>query len=193
MIASARRFCEPLKMWKPTNSSGSAPMSREHLRHALGIDAELLRSAAHLHARGLQLEIGIDAHGDARPHAAARARARRAAHLALGLDVDRRCRRRRRARAPHRVLPGPGEADRRPVQCRLASATSQLADGGDVEAVDQAAHVSHDRRHRIRLDRVVQMRRRRAAPRAAPATLRVMTRAVVGIERRAADLRRDRR
>ena len=47
----------------------------EHLRHALGIDAELLRAAAHLHARGLELEIRIHAHRDARTLAAASASA----------------------------------------------------------------------------------------------------------------------
>src|SRR6185437_13535343 len=38
----------------------------QYLRDALGIDAELLRATAHLHARGLELEVRVDADRDPR-------------------------------------------------------------------------------------------------------------------------------
>ena len=65
-IAAARRFCEPLKMWKPSNASPRLAYLRERLRHLLGVDAELLRPAAHLHSGGLELEVGVDADRDTR-------------------------------------------------------------------------------------------------------------------------------
>ena len=47
----------------------SQPSSREQRRDALGVDAELLGTAAHPHARALDLEVGVDAHGDPRSDA----------------------------------------------------------------------------------------------------------------------------
>ena len=55
------------------------PDPREHRGHALGIDAELLGTAAHLHARALQLEVGVDPHRHARARAVARAESRQCA------------------------------------------------------------------------------------------------------------------
>ena len=63
----------------------------------------------------------------------------------------------------------------------------QLAAGGDVDAVDQAGHVLHQRRHRVGLHRVVQLDL--AAGRCARSWAHALRqqRAVVGVERRAAD------
>ena len=60
----------------------------EHCRHALGIDAELLGTPAHFHARAFQLEVGIDPHRHTRAHAHAGAGRGNAFHLALGFKVD---------------------------------------------------------------------------------------------------------
>src|SRR3712207_7638233 len=48
-----------------------------------GVDPELLRSAAHLHARGFQLEIRIDAYRDARAYAEALSARLRGGELGL--------------------------------------------------------------------------------------------------------------
>ena len=76
-------------MWKPQNSSGEPASVPQHGGHALGVDAELLRAAAHLHAGRLELEIGI--HADRDRAAACRVRcaiAARRSQLELGFDVD---------------------------------------------------------------------------------------------------------
>ena len=52
------------------------------------VDAELLRPAAHLHARGLELEVGIDAHRDSRGQAQAARHVGERGHFACRLDVD---------------------------------------------------------------------------------------------------------
>ena len=76
--------------------------------HALGVDAELLRPAAHLHARRLQLEVGIDAHRDARGQAQlAATAAASSSHLAHRLDVDQDARARPPAQVRLRSFPGP--------------------------------------------------------------------------------------
>ena len=69
-IASARRFCDPAEDVEAFEVEPELGRSRRSTSgDVLGVDAELLRPAAHLHARGLELEIRIDAHGDARRQA----------------------------------------------------------------------------------------------------------------------------
>src|SRR5215472_2918516 len=60
----------------------------QQLRHNLGVDAELLRSPAHLHPRGLQLEVRIDPDRDLGRPAAPPADVGQYAELALGFDID---------------------------------------------------------------------------------------------------------
>ena len=54
-----------------------------HLRHALGVDTELLRAAAHAHARRFELEVRINADRDPRPGALLLRDVREQPHLAF--------------------------------------------------------------------------------------------------------------
>jgi hypothetical protein len=157
----------------------------EHRRHEFGIDAELLRAAAHLHAAGLELEVRVDADRDLRPQSEPRGDARQPAHLALGLEVHDDA-------GPCRCLElgvglaGPGEADLVARDVR-GERDLELAARGDVEAVHLPGHVRDDGRHGIGLDGVVQLevRGQRGPQLLHPA---VHHRAVIDIKRRVADL-----
>ena len=159
MIESARKFWEPLKIWNPWKSRLNFPDPSQHLGHALGVHAELLRSAAHFHSRALQLEIGIDPHRHAWARADGRGQFGQALHFAFRLEVDQdagaRC-----LRQLHVGLPGSRKTD-----LRRGHAGSQrdveLARGSDIEAVHQSGEMLHHGRHRIGLDRVVQLDRSR--------------------------------
>ena len=61
----------------------------QQLRDLLRVDAELLRAAAHPHAGPLDLEVRIDADGDARTDPEALADHRDALGLGLRLHLDR--------------------------------------------------------------------------------------------------------
>ena len=50
---------------EPLESEARAAYLLQHGRHRLGIDAELPGTPAHLHARALELEVGVDPHRDA--------------------------------------------------------------------------------------------------------------------------------
>src|SRR5258706_1840748 len=107
---------------------------REHVRNALGIDAERLRSSAHAHARALQLEIGIDPdrYRGARPGPPADER--EPLHLALRPESHDDARG-HRAREPGVGLAGPGEADGGGLDA-ACEGDLDLAGGGDVDAGD---------------------------------------------------------
>src|SRR5690606_16936446 len=59
----------------------------EHVRHDLGIDAELLRAAAHFHSGRLELEVRVHAHGHARTCSGRLRDSAEYVELALGLYV----------------------------------------------------------------------------------------------------------
>src|SRR6185503_8135011 len=63
--------------------------AREQSRDLLRVDAELLRAAGHLHARGLQLEVGVDANRDSTLAARRCGERSQATQLAGTLDVHR--------------------------------------------------------------------------------------------------------
>jgi len=65
----------------------------QRLRHLLGIDPELLRAAAHLHARRFQFEIRIDTHRHARGEFELLRNAGQKTNLAEGFDIHQDTRR----------------------------------------------------------------------------------------------------
>ena len=85
---SALRFCEPGEDVEAEELDVGAASSVSSAGHLLGVDAELLRAAAHPHPRALDLEVGVHAHGHARADAEALA--------------DHRDRARPRSRTPSR-------------------------------------------------------------------------------------------
>ena len=154
-IASARRFCEPLKMWNPTNVSGSLPICSStagtrsasmpncfgppliFMPEVLSSKSGFTRTATCGRSAGpacdlgqsLDLELRLDVENDARRD--------------CSLELCRR-------------LAGAGEADQLRPHAGIER-HSHFARRGDVEPVDERSHVAHDVGHRIRLDRVVQM------------------------------------
>ena len=132
---------------------------REKVGDHLGIGAEGLGTAAHLHARGLQLEIRIDPQGHGHPVAPLPGEL----HDPLGFrgrfqnDDDSRF---------HRGLEvlggfaGSGEADVAGVDAGR-QCDAQLRRGGDIQAIGQACEMRDHRRHRIGFHRVVQADARR--------------------------------
>jgi hypothetical protein len=76
--APARSSCSAPRRWprragSASRQTGGSPRTAalgrdaaKHLGHLLDVDAELLGPAAHLHARALELEVGVDAHGHPR-------------------------------------------------------------------------------------------------------------------------------
>ena len=63
-------------------------MRCDQVRHALGIDPELLRAAAHLHARSLEVETRVHANRQAWRYAQFLADGDGALDLALGFAVE---------------------------------------------------------------------------------------------------------
>jgi len=59
----------------------------QQLRNRLGIDAELLRTAAHFHSRRLELEIRIDAYRDTSRESQRRRQSREQRDFARRFDV----------------------------------------------------------------------------------------------------------
>ena len=142
--------------------SGSTDFSQQ-FGNLLGVDAELLGSAAHLHARTFQLEIGIDAGRNARLAARAAIRAlldvSQLSDFAKGFDIDQyagcNCLSQLLA-----TFSGAGKADVSWI-CTAVEGNLQFAARGHINAVDQRCHVAHQRRHRVGLHRIVQLNRRR--------------------------------
>ena len=163
---------------------------REQLRHALGIHAELLRAASHLHARGLEFEIRVHAHRDLRSPARAACDVGETPHLELGFHVDH-YRGGDRALELGWALAGPGEAHELGThagrECHV-----HFACRGYVDPVHEAAEMPHDGRHRVGLHGVVDLDpgRKRSAQFLCLARHDC---AVVGVEGRAAKFVRDRR
>ena len=130
---SALRFCEPAKTWKPRKSTSARAELGEQRRHLLGVDAELLRAAAHPHPRALDLEVRVDPHGDARPHARGARRPRRRARASVADSSSIVTPAATAWLSSARVLPGPGEADA-VGRHRRVERDAHLAGRGDVEA-----------------------------------------------------------
>ena len=86
-------------------------------------------------------------------------------------------------------LAGPGEADRVRAHAR-GQRDAELAAGRHVQAVDERREMPHHLRHRIGLDRVVQMHSSGQVPAQQLDALRDQA-AVVSVERRAADAPRE--
>ena len=107
---SARRFCEPLKMWKPAKSSGSVADARAARRARA---RRRCRTASGRRPSSCPRSSARSPDSRARRRAAgapsvARSRAR-TSHLALRLDVDDDARGERRARVRSSLLPGPAK------------------------------------------------------------------------------------
>ena len=156
----------------------------QRLRDLLGIDAEGLGAAAHAHAGRLQFEIGIHAQHHARGDAERLGLLRDAGDLAAGLGIDAHAGGDRPAQFG-RALAGTGKADVAWIETGVQRGR-QFAARGDVEAVGQSRHVLHHCRHRIGLDRVVQLELRRQGA-AHGGHARRDQGAVIRIEGRAAD------
>ena len=126
--ASRRRRGSPRSRGRRRRRSG------EQRRHLLGVDAELLRAAAHPHAGALDLEVGVDADRDARADAEL---ARRSRWHAAQLGRATRSRSSTPAatawRSSARRLARPGEADAARPASPVSSATRISPAGGDVE------------------------------------------------------------
>jgi hypothetical protein len=122
-------------------------------RHALGIDAERLGPAAHLHARSLELEIGIDPNREARRLARPLGNGERALRLALAFQIERRAMQNGFFQLAV-ALARPGEADARAVDPGLSHHV-QLAARRDVEPVDQTGHMCQHGREAVGLDGVI--------------------------------------
>ena len=126
----------------------------EQRRDQLGVHAELLRSAAHPHARALDRERRVDPDGSPREEAELLAGADQPVELGARLDLDQ-------GAGGHRAaqlgvgLAGTGEADPGRVVPGVEG-DGELAGRGDVEGVDQSGEVLDERRHRVGLHRVAQ-------------------------------------
>ncbi len=105
---------------KALEGQARLPISASSLRHLLGVDAELLRPAAHLHARRLELEVRIHAHRHARGQAKLSCDLRQQPDLAHRLDIDQDARRDRLHAVRPRALPGPAKL----ISCGSAPASS---------------------------------------------------------------------
>ena len=153
-------------------------------RHLLGVDAELLGAATHLHARTLQLKVRVDAHCHPRRQAKAGGGIGQHRQLAKRLHIDQHTGRHRLAQLQI-ALARPGETD----FGRLGTGVQrhlQLPRRCDIDTVHQTGHQRHQRRHRVGLHRVMQLHpRRQGLPQRCHAGTQEA--AVVGIKRRLSD------
>lgn len=133
-------------------------MARE-FGHALGIETELPCTAAHLHARAAQIEIGIDPDRQPRTLPDRGRNGQRTLDLARRFAVQRHAGRNRR-RQLGIALARTGKARARRVDA-LRRDDSQLACRGDVEPVDQSVEQGQQRPEGVGLDRVMQADPRR--------------------------------
>ncbi len=128
---------------------------RERLRHLLGVDAELLGTAAHLHPRQLELEVRVDAHGDTGGSALALREGGKQPDLAERFDVeqDAGC---EPLRELGLALSGACKADIAGIHAGVER-HAKLAARCDVETVDESRHVIHQRRQGIGLHRIMKV------------------------------------
>jgi hypothetical protein len=112
--------------------------------HLVGVDAEGLGAAAHLHAAAAQVEIGVHADGEARGLAQLFGDGERPAGFIRGFKVERHALHDRRLQLDI-ALARPGKADQRGIEPGLTR-HAQLAAAGDVETIDQRAHQAQQRR-----------------------------------------------
>ena len=157
----------------------------QQFRNGLGIDAELFRSASHLHSRGLELEVGIDANRNARRPARGARKLREQGDFAWRFDVDQDSRR-HGLRELVLALARAGEADLGGIH-GCVERNLELTARRHVQTVDQSGHVADERRHRVCLHRVVKPNGGRHVT-AQLSDARRQQSPIVGVKRRAAHL-----
>ncbi len=158
----------------------------EQVGDLLRVHAKLPGAATHLHPRALQLEIRVDAHGNACCTACLMADRRQLGDFAKRLDVDQDAGGNRLGQLGA-SLARSGKTDLAWIRSGVES-DFQFARRGHVDSIHQSCHVTDQGRHRVRLHGVVQLQRRwqgRAQQRD-PAREQLP---VVGVERRLADAR----
>ena len=188
-IASALRFCEPLKMWKPSNASPSRPISSRTAGTSSASTPNCLGPPPIFMPEDLSSKSGLTR--TATRAGAARSRSpTRASTLdfARRLDVDQDAGGDRLAQLGV-ALARAREADLARFTAGVASATRSSPAEATSSPSTSARHVGDERGHRIRLHRVVQLDRLAANAGAAASTRSSMHAPVVGVERRAADRR----
>ena len=129
------------------------------LRNPLSIDAERLGSAAHFHARTLQVEVGIYPDGKARNFSKSLSNRNCARSFAFGLKIQRcPCDNRR---FQFRVaLAGPSKADPHWINPGLLD-QRELSARGYIKSIDQSRHRGQQRAIGIGLHGIVQRQLRR--------------------------------
>ncbi len=130
---------------------GDAP---QQLRRLFRIDAELPRAAAHFHAGRLQFKIRVHPQHHSRPQPQGVADPVRAVGFAHRLQVQHG------AGGDNLAQFGIGFSRSRKADLARCHAgvqrRLQFSAGSHVQAIDQAGHVLHQRRHRVGLERVMQ-------------------------------------
>ena len=113
--------------------------SAEQRRHLLGVDAELLRAAAHPHPGALDLEVGVDADGDPRPDAEPLARLEDTRSASVSDSISMVTPAATAWPSSAGVLPGPGEADALgPASACRARSASRAAEATSKESTSPA-------------------------------------------------------
>jgi len=156
MIASALRFCEPLVDMEPAKSSPAAD-AREQRALLVGVDAELLGAATHLHARGAQLESRV--HAQRRPWGVMPNRSPawdRARQFAPPIRVEDDACGGQRALLPRRSLPGPAKLMLSALMVVSRATINSLAEATSSPSTSPAMCCNHCR-HRGCLDGVMQI------------------------------------
>src|SRR6266513_942421 len=149
-MASARRFCAPLKIWKPSKSSFNLPR-RSSIAGT--------RSASTPNCLGPPPIFMPELFSSKSGFTRTATRGRTPLHLALGFEIDHDARGNCVLEVDVR-LAGAGKADARRGHAG-AQGHLQLSSGRHVEAIDQPGQMPYDLGHRICLDRVVQVNPRR--------------------------------
>ncbi len=145
----------PREDMKPDEVERQPSELRKQVGHLFRVDAELLRPARHLHARALQLEIGIHPDRDATAPPSRFGQRRETAHFAGRLDIHDHA---GGERALELVIRLSGARETNRVSARAGGKRNfELAGGGDIQAVDETRDVAHDVRHRVGFHRVVQV------------------------------------
>src|SRR3954468_1610346 len=160
----------------------------QHGGDTLGVDAERLWAAPHLSAGAFQLEVGVDAHVDARPRVAPARNGGKSLHLPLRFEVDDD------AGSESGFELGVGLARAGKADGIGAGAgfegDLELAGGGDIEPVDEPGEMPYDLGHRVRLHRVMDVDLAREVA-AQKLDALADEPPVVGVERRAPDAPRE--
>jgi hypothetical protein len=184
LMISALRFCEPAKMWKPTNSRSSRPSSSSMAGTRSASTPNCWAPPPMRMPDPLRVKSGLTrtATRGRRPCAMASAAARRISPSLsrwTTMPAETAC------ASSASVLPGPAKLMPRRRQRRVQGQL-QLQRRGDVETVDPAREMLDDRHHRVGLDRIAERHAGRQVA-AQVADARVQPGTVVGEEGGAAD------